>query len=226
MSPSSISDAKRRLVELLKRRGPLSAREIADQLDLTGAAVRQHLQALDDRGLVESGQRPPAGRGRPAQVWSLSPLADDLFPDRHADLTVGLLSALRDSLGDDGLQTVIDTHAGRQAQAYGDAMPAGGSVKKRVEALARQRTAEGYLAEVIDEGRGSYLLVENHCPICDAATACAGLCRAELDVFRAALGDDLTVERTAHLLSGDERCVYRIRRAGQPAETEVAISTR
>jgi predicted ArsR family transcriptional regulator len=212
MPATSITDAKRRVVELLKRRSPLSAREIAGQLELTGAAIRQHLQTLDDRGLVESSERPPEGRGRPAQVWSLTPLADDLFPDRHADLTVGLLDALRETLGDDGLQQVIDTHAARQVLTYRGAMPSSGaSLRKHVNALAAQRTAEGYLAEVVDEGRGSYLLVENHCPICDAATACTGLCRAELDVFRSTLGDDVTIERTEHLLSGDERCIYRIR---------------
>lgn len=217
MAGTSISDAKRRVVELLKRASPLSAREIADRLDLTGAAIRQHLQTLDERGLVESSERPPAGRGRPAQVWSLTPLADDLFPDRHADLTVGLLDAIRESLGDDGLDQVIDTHAHRQTTTYARAMPpAGASLRKRVEALAGQRTAEGYLAEVVPEQRGSYLLIENHCPICDAATACAGLCRAELDVFRATMGDDVSVERTSHLLSGDERCVYRIRRRSEP----------
>ena len=54
------------------------------------------------------------------------------------------------------------------------------------------------------------LLIEHHCPICNAATECQSLCRSELDVFRAALGDDAQVVREQHLLSGDTRCVYRI----------------
>ena len=55
------------------------------------------------------------------------------------------------------------------------------------------------------------LLIEHHCPICEAAEACAGFCRAELGVFRAVLGDGVSVERTEHLLSGGARCAYRIR---------------
>ncbi len=73
------------------------------------------------------------------------------------------------------------------------------------------------MAEVLLEPRngadgasGGYLLVEHHCPICEAATACSGLCAAELDVFQAALGEGARVERVQHLLSGDERCVYRV----------------
>ncbi len=73
------------------------------------------------------------------------------------------------------------------------------------------RTEEGYLAEVVDDPDGKgVLLVEHHCPICTAATACAGLCTSELDLFRDVLGASVKVERTQHLLSGDRRCAYRI----------------
>jgi hypothetical protein len=54
------------------------------------------------------------------------------------------------------------------------------------------------------------LLLEHHCPICDAASTCQGLCRTELELFQEALGDDVTVTRTQHVLSGDLRCAYRI----------------
>jgi predicted ArsR family transcriptional regulator len=55
-------------------------------------------------------------------------------------------------------------------------------------------------------------LVENHCPICVAATACQGFCRAELETFRAVLGPDASVERAEHIVAGDRRCVYSIAR--------------
>jgi len=55
-----------------------------------------------------------------------------------------------------------------------------------------------------------FLLIENHCPICAAAAACQGFCRAELEVFRDTLGADVIVERTDHILAGARRCAYRI----------------
>jgi predicted ArsR family transcriptional regulator len=79
----------------------------------------------------------------------------------------------------------------------------------RVRALGERRTAEGYLAEVISDA-DDLLLIEHHCPICSAATACQGLCRSELEVFQAALGPSVTVTREQHVLSGDARCTYRI----------------
>ena len=61
------------------------------------------------------------------------------------------------------------------------------------------------MASVTQDARESFLLVENHCPICAAAAACQGLCRSELAIFRAVLGDDVTVERTDHILAGARR---------------------
>ena len=66
------------------------------------------------------------------------------------------------------------------------------------------------MAEVTPEGHGQYLFIENHCPICAAAATCQGLCREELSLFRAVLGDKARVERTDHILAGARRCAYRI----------------
>jgi predicted ArsR family transcriptional regulator len=66
------------------------------------------------------------------------------------------------------------------------------------------------MASVTAEPGGSFLLVENHCPICAAAAACQGLCRSELAVFRAVLGTEIAIERIDHILAGARRCAYRI----------------
>jgi predicted ArsR family transcriptional regulator len=205
---AELGDSKRKLVERLKRADATPA-ELAVGLGLTEAAVRQHLDALERSGFVTRTMRPPVGRGRPANVWALTDLARDLFPDHHDDLTVDLLAALRRALGDEGLDRVIAARTEAQLAAYRQQIPASAPVRARVDALARIRTDEGYLAEVVEDDEG-LLLVEHHCPICVAASACQNLCRSELDVFRAALGDDVHVERTQHLLAGDRRCAYRV----------------
>jgi predicted ArsR family transcriptional regulator len=50
------------------------------------------------------------------------------------------------------------------------------------------------MAEWKKEGK-EYFLIENHCPICAAATECQGFCRAELSNFQSLLGNEYTVER-------------------------------
>ncbi len=206
-----MSGAKRRLLERLKRGGETTTAALAGEMKLTEVAIRQHLAALEGVGLVEQRTRAPDGRGRPAILWSLTDLSQECFPERHAELTVGLIEATREAVGEEGLQRIIDARARRQVEAYRAALPPRNApLVERLTALARRRTAEGYMAEVVQEEPGSFLLIEHHCPICDAARCCVGLCGAELTVFQQSLGSDVDVVRSKHLVSGDDRCVYEV----------------
>ena len=216
MPPFEPTPAQLRLLETLKRAAPASASELAEELGLTPVAVRQHLQALAEAGLVASQARPAAGRGRPTAAWQATEAANAWLPDAHGDLTVDLLRSMRGVFGEEGLGRILAARGKAQLATYREAMPvASASLKARVEALAALRTREGYMASVVEEKRGQYLLVEHHCPICVAARSCVGLCANELEVFRGALGRDVAVERTEHLLEGDARCAYRIRGKGR-----------
>jgi predicted ArsR family transcriptional regulator len=203
-----LTGAKRRLVERLKHVESASAGELAAEFGLTDTAVRQHLESLQSTGLVRRLDGAAAGRGRPAARWQLTIESGAAFADRHADLTVDILESIRTRLGEDAVDEVLAARAERQTEQYRRSV-GNGSVAVKVRRLAEQRTAEGYDAEVRADGK-DLILVEHHCPICVAATTCQGLCRAELEVFRATLGDDVDVEREQHLLSGDQRCAYRI----------------
>jgi predicted ArsR family transcriptional regulator len=211
MSKTLISDAKRRLMERLKRVGSSRASELADSLGLTDVAVRQHLLALEESGIVQQEPTAPKGRGRPAVMWSLTEHAQSAFPERHAELAVGLIDATRRAVGEVGLQRIINARADDQIKRYRATLPAETApLRERLELLARERSGEGYMAEIVPEAKDCYLLVEHHCPICDAAKCCVGLCNSELEVFRRVLGEDVAVERVEHVLSGGRRCAYRV----------------
>jgi predicted ArsR family transcriptional regulator len=206
----AIGSAQRRLVDHLKRSPPCTTAALAAALGVSGAAVRPQLAELESRGLVEQRAQPTSGRGRPPSVWSLTPLAIDLFPDRHRDLTLELLAAVRAAVGEAGLDAVLAARDRTQLAVLTEAMGERTDLRERTEVLAAHRTRQGYMAEVVDDG-DALLLVEHHCPVCAAADSCQNLCRNELELFRDALGASADVERTQHLLSGDDRCVYRIR---------------
>ncbi len=209
-----LTDTKRTLIELLKRSDGERVSDLANRLGLTHNAIRQHLEGLETNGLVQRLDAvSPGGRGRPSNRWTLTPLATELFPDRHRDLTVDLISSIRNTLGEPALTRVVHDRSQRQLASYRSTVPgptSGASLGDRVQALADARSAEGYMAEVIVEEPRIVTLIEHHCPISSAAEECLVLCAEELDVFRAALGSDVAVERTTHLLSGDRRCTYRV----------------
>ncbi len=208
--PQGERKTRRAIVKILKLQGPLDSAQLAGQLGLTAMAVRQHLYALQAEGHVEAEER-PVPIGRPAKHWRLTREADQLFPEAYAELNVSLIEALRDTFGEAGLDKVLASRCVRQRHDYAKRIRASDSLEKKLKELARVRTEEGYMSEVKRQKDGSYLLVENHCPICAAANACQGFCSTELDLFRSVLGPGVSVEREEHIVSGDRRCAYRIR---------------
>jgi predicted ArsR family transcriptional regulator len=206
---SSPADTAEKLLHLLKTRGPHSAATLGELLGTSGENARQQLTKLARRELVV--QRPlPGGVGRPVIEWRLSEAGHARFPDGHADLASRLILSVRDTLGDDALVRLVEARQGETLALYREALGDVESLEARIERLAEMRIREGYMAECRREEDGSLLLIENHCPICQAARTCPDLCRAELEVFRAVLGEDVRVERTDHVLAGARHCVYRI----------------
>jgi predicted ArsR family transcriptional regulator len=201
---------RRAITKLLKTEGPSGSAQLAERLGLTAMAVRQHLYALQREGLVTAEER-PVPIGRPAKFWRLTRDADRLFPEAYAELSVALIDSVKDAFGDEGLERVLTSRCARQRVDYGKRIKRGDPLQKKLQELAKVRTEEGYMAEIRAEGGGGFLLIENHCPICAAANACQGFCATELDLFRSVLGPGVTIERAEHIISGDHRCVYRVR---------------
>jgi len=209
---SPAGTTRRAIVKRLKADGPLDSARLARRLGLTPMAVRQHLYALQDEKLVAAEERRGA-RGRPAKYWRLTRDADRLFPEAYAELSVALIGALGEAFGPSGVQKVLDARSAAQRTTYRARLGGTAKLGDKLRALARQRTDEGYMAEVRRDGE-AFLFIENHCPICAAATVCQGFCSTELDLFRDVLGPGVTVERGEHIVSGDRRCVYRVSAAG------------
>jgi predicted ArsR family transcriptional regulator len=197
-----------RLLFLLKTRGPKTAASLAAAIGVSGEAARQQLVRLAADGLVAAAAE-PHGVGRPAQVWRLTDAGNARFPDAHAELTAQILRSIQSTLGEEVLDRIIDARAVESKAAYVAALEGAANLGEKVARLAEARTREGYMAEALPEEKG-YLLVENHCPICVAASTCQGFCRAELATFRDVLGPDVSVEREEHIVQGDRRCAYRV----------------
>jgi predicted ArsR family transcriptional regulator len=200
-----------RILLLLKNKGPQSAGRLGETLGTSGEAARQQLEKMAAEGLVAATSQ-AGGVGRPSKMWSITPQGNARFPDSHAALTVDLIAAMKQAFGSEGLDRLLAHRAKRQIAAYRERLQTQTSLRRRLQTLAEIRTEEGYMAEVLDGEKGDFLLVENHCPICVAATACLGLCGAELAVFQKVLGRDIEVERTEHVVSGARRCAYRVRK--------------
>jgi predicted ArsR family transcriptional regulator len=209
LSNGAVKTTPDQILFLLKTRGPATTGCLADSLGITRQASRKHMENLATLKLVSFEIR-KSGPGRPHRLWSLTETGHARFPDSHAQMTVDILEAVRSEFGEAGLDRLISRRERETTTVYRAALAKASTLAERVKHLAALRTAEGYMAEYKANADGSFLLIENHCPICAAATACRNLCRSELATFREALGENCSVERIDHIFSGARRCAYRI----------------
>jgi predicted ArsR family transcriptional regulator len=198
-----------RILKILKTKGPQSAIAVGLALEITDEAARQQLLRLRDEGFVEAFSE-IRGLGRPKQMWKLTASASiEKFPDAHAQLTVQLISTIRNVLGEEALEQLISTRESETRAGYERELKGAHSLQERLTRLAAIRDREGYMCELKKDAKG-YLLIENHCPVCAAATECQGFCRAELKTFQKVLGKNAAIAREEHIVSGARRCAYRI----------------
>ena len=197
------------LLMLLKTRGAQTAQALAGLVGLTPMGVRRQLEAAEGDGLVTHTDT-PGKVGRPVRRWLLTDAGQARFPDRHAELTLDLITGVRTLFGEAGLERLITAREEASERAYRERMSACVTLDEQVAALADARSLDGYMAEVQPRVDGSVLLIENHCPICSAARACQQFCRSELEVFRRVLGPGVAVVRIEHQLEGARRCAYLV----------------
>lgn len=188
-------------------RGPLTALEIAHELKITKEGVRQQLVKLVEEDLIQP-QEESKGVGRPQKTFSITANGNAKFPDTHAELTLKLISIIS-SMGKNTLDDVINVYEEAGKKKYHEEIDSIKSLEQKIEKLVEIRTREGYMAEYSANDLG-FLLVENHCPICAAATICQGFCSSELNTFRSVLGEEVIINRVSHIVAGERRCAYQI----------------
>ncbi len=197
-----------KILHTIKRDGAVTAKQIAEQFDITTMGARQHLQSLENDGLVDFFDV-KVKVGRPARHWALTDKGHEQFADRHGELTIQVIEAVEHLFGSDGLRKVTQEREAHTLAAYQKALADCTTLEEKVFTLAKLRENDGYMVEVepIESG---YRLIENHCPICRAAMRCPSLCQSELNVFRQILGSEAEISREEHIVSGQRRCCYLI----------------
>lgn len=197
-----------KILMLLKMRGEVTSQLIAEELGITKEGVRKRLLGFASEGLVQSEVK-SEGVGRPSTYYSLTEKGFSKFPDTHADVTVQLIKSVKKLLGENALNLLINDRENELYNKYEQVMNTATSFEQKLDILVQKRTEEGYMAEWKAEN-DSYFLIENHCPICAAATECQGFCRSELNNFKQLIGSDFDIKRVEYIIEGGKRCMYKI----------------
>ena len=205
-----------RVLGVIMARGAATAAEIAEEFTLTQAAVRRHLTALTDAGLIATRERRTygsRGRGRPAKVFVPTDEGRNAFEHSYDKLAIDLLAYLTEQEGPQAVEKYARHRFGEFASQHSDEVA---SSVSPVDTLASILSADGYMATVQPVSSGQQLC-QHHCPVAAVAATFPELCIAETEVFSKMLGSH--VQRLATIAHGDGVCTTHIPR---PVTKEVS----
>jgi predicted ArsR family transcriptional regulator len=196
---------RERVVRSILVNGASTAAALAERLDLTPAAVRRHLDALLEEGMIaarEPRSQATRGRGRPAKVFVLTEAGRDHFDQQYDDLAVQALRFLAETGGEDAVRQFANRRVAFIEERF-EATLADNPHLSPTEALAQIFTDEGYAASVRDIPVGDQLC-QQHCPVSHVAHEFPQLCEAETEAIGRVLGRH--VQRLATIAHGDGVC--------------------
>lgn len=198
------------IVQLLLESGPITATEIGDQLGISAAGVRRHLDALMDAGDAQSSAAAAwqhSGRGRPAKRYRLTAAGRAKMGHAYDDLAAAAMRQLREIGGDEAVRTFarrrIDTILSGVTEGPDD-------VASVVDRVAEALTKSGYAATAteVNAPLQGIELCQHHCPVSHVAEEFPELCETEREAFAEILGTH--VQRLATIVNGDCACTTHV----------------
>jgi predicted ArsR family transcriptional regulator len=197
----------RPLLDLIRRKGPMTVAEMAQAQGVTPTAIRVRLSRLVGSGLVE--RRTEHGkRGRPRHTYQASPEAHKRLGQNYADLAVVLWEEMMGSVPDPRLRRQIFARiTDRLAELYRAQMRDEGWERRliQLEGMLHERGIEAEVAR----GQGpdaTPFLRQHSCPYFELAEVDDAICALERKMFEKVLGRGLRLSSCR--LDGDRSCDF------------------
>ncbi len=214
MPYSQDGHTRRAIIRLMLESGPITASSIGEQLGLSAAGVRRHLDALIEAGDAQANAAAAwqqEGRGRPAKRYRLTAVGRSKLEHTYDDLASAAMRQLREIGGNEAVRVFarkrIDTILAGVAPASG---PAADNVEAAAGRIAEALSRAGYAtstARMSGPVKGVEIC-QHHCPVSHVAEEFPELCDAEQEAISAVLGTH--VQRLATIANGDCACTTHV----------------
>ncbi len=201
-----LSATRQLLLVAIKNQGEASTDELSRETYLSPGAVRQHLLALEAKGLVTY-MRLRDGPGRPRHVFRLTSHGEEIFPQQYALMANELFGAIA-AEAPAFSERVLDRLLQAQVELAKKHVTATNAPERLVE-LVQFVESYGYFPNLETLENGSARLTLRHCPLLNVAKNHPGICEVECRAMKTVLSAE-SIERTAHRLAGDSLCTYTI----------------
>jgi predicted ArsR family transcriptional regulator len=212
---SSQQDATRGRLLALLREGKWTVDDLATRLGLTDNAVRFHLATLESAGTVtKAGVLRRQGAGKPADLYTLTPDAEESFSRAYAPVLAACVAELRETMSIPQLTAFLRRVGKRLA---GGLRNPRGSLPNRVAGAAELLNALGGVTSVEKSGN-TFHIIGRACPLSRAVEADYCVCAAVTALVAEVVDADVT-ERCDR--SGRPRCHFEISSRKEPVSRKV-----
>ena len=215
-APAPAEGTRERVLQLVLTRGPVSAAEIGRELELTAAAVRRHLDALEEDALVEvRGVTSARGAGRPSRRYVVTAHAQEHLPKDHLSVALDSLARLEELGGDEEVRRTA-RRAFQEVEERFAAAVAGREteLQERTRILARVLDDAGFAGTLRHFGAGlaptlrADQVCQGHCPFQGIPARHPQFCEEETELFARLLQVD--VRRLSTLAAGAHVCTTHV----------------
>lgn len=189
---------------LLHNKGGMTIQALAQALDISRNAVRQHLNSLERDGLVERGKIQPSG-GRPEQLYVLSNDGNERFARKYSWFSEMLLQMLQAQAGSAGLAEKLADMGRAVAASLQARLVDAISPTARVAAIAEIMQEIGYDAIAKPEN-GEQLIEAHNCVFHMLAAKCPEVCSFDIALLSASSG--CRVEHRSCMVRGGDACRF------------------
>ena len=195
------------ILAFIKTRGHASLGEVAAHLEISKQGALRHMEALESDGLANVTPAEEHRRGRPENVYKLTPAAYEHFPHAHRELA----SELVEFLSEAQLTEFFERRTARLEAEYAPRL-AGLDFEGRVRELAKLATEHGHMAEVVELPTGGLAIRHCNCPIQDVAARTGLPCVNEQQMYERLLG--APVNRSTWMREKASDCTYEVKESG------------
>lgn len=153
----------------------LSSQSLAERLNVSPAAIRQHLSTLEALGLVNR-RKVITQPSRPTYLYRASPRGMRVFPKRYDLLLTQMLEILAEQTGPEGTGALVEAAARRVADQAGGQMIRGTDAERWRRLVEWIETEFSWQAAVEEEPGEVRRITIHQCPFQDLSKTQPDVC--------------------------------------------------
>ncbi len=193
---------------LLKNKGGLTLEELSEYLKITRNAVRQHIAALENNGIVTEGVTRPSG-GRPEQLYVLTDEGKEFFPRNYSWFAQLMVESIAQESGVAGLRERLGTMGERVAQQLLSQNSVLKTREQKVEKLSEVMEELGYNTKSSAVNSNALTIEADNCIFHNLAMKNPEICQFDLALL--STFTDSTVNHEECMAKGGNVCRFKFK---------------